>query len=487
MRSRSAVLVLCLCVSSLFMISGAQASITPYSVFQEWLPVVVAAIFVGAAIAVLYYMAGVVVNDRKVKSRATGEIVQAVGTAILTLVIISFLVFFGSFISSNVVTSSLANSINSICYNSLAHSQLTMLNSEPTLGAGSICAMISNAKNNPTDPTTNLDYGIESSYVILANLTDQTANNLNGLYMYENEIGFLSSLRSVTTICSSEKLWCAIPIVARDVQYSLSYTPFAGYSFINQITGPLETQAVFVFYMFLLQLLIIFLLLFLWPYMLAAGIILRSLSITRGTGGLLMAIALGSIIILPLVMLIEYSALGNGTGTATTPLIGANVALMASTNTLFSVNGLPLDKLLYAGNPSVLQNANVIQYNAIQPNFFVFPNVTDIAHYHDCFPSGGLVELEASDSVQIMLEGIIGFLSYAGGFVTGSPTYFTTIPCDANSAMSTAIDLTNVYGLISVSAFVIPLLNLIAVITAVRNLSYLFGGETEIAGIGRFL
>ena len=65
------------------------------------------------------------------------------------------------------------------------------------------------------------------------------------------------------------------------------------------------------FYLFIMQLLIILVLLFAWPYLLAAGIILRSTFLTRRLGGLLIAIVVASLLVFPLMFLLEYSALSN--------------------------------------------------------------------------------------------------------------------------------------------------------------------------------
>jgi hypothetical protein len=85
-----------------------------------------------------------------------------------------------------------------------------------------------------------------------------------------------------------------------------------------------QLEAVLTFYVMLMQLLVITFFLFAWPYILAAGIILRSSFFTRRTGGLLMAISLVAVLIYPILYGMEYGA--NRITVIATPIITTTLA-----------------------------------------------------------------------------------------------------------------------------------------------------------------
>lgn len=647
----------------------------PLGSLSSWLPIVSIAIFISIAIGFFLYIIGKLLNDGQISSRGITELGQSIGTAIYVVLIISVLILFGSFVSNSSLvgtsTGDFGSHVTNMC-GDLQNSQVSLLQGDPT---SFVCALVENSQNSGGSASSYVNYGLASSYVMIANLTNQAAANLNGLYVYEGMIGFLSTLKSDPGLCLPSA--CADPLVPRLLSIDLASQPFAGYSLITFMTKPLETQGIFIMYMFLTQLVIMFILLVVWPFLLAAGIILRAISFTRSAGGLLMGITLVIVIILPLVMIIEYNMLGSGV--TTSQLVGAPIppqatwnwndnsatsSGMSATHTFlpgpqtitldvqsngqsgsasanldvipgaaisqtaqsakgallpvsFEVNvdqygvatvqvtqvgneqqlpgiylhGLPTTGLIvtpqgsvdnqntgnpkttitwdwgdgktstgwpqglshtYAsasnptikltvtddkGNmnsvsqavavglnpittdtqtsssdniqinlafatggawgpekspcdPNVSPDCRDIIYNSLTPNFYVFPSISAIANYNGCWPlAGNLPAEEAKDSVLMAISLGFGAAFTFGGFVSQVPqlTGILSTPCVPSAAVATSMEFMDVYGLMSVAGFVIPFLNILIILSAMKNVSFLFGGDTDIAGLGKLV
>jgi hypothetical protein len=90
-----------------------------------------------------------------------------------------------------------------------------------------------------------------------------------------------------------------------------------------------------IFEIYLIELLLIIGFIYAWPYLLAAGIILKASMFTRKVGGMLIGIVIAGLIIFPIIFLMEYASLNN----ATLGPIGAS----ASTIPVFTMNGKTLN------------------------------------------------------------------------------------------------------------------------------------------------
>ncbi len=456
--------------------------ITSFFTLRLWMPLIAISILIGMFIAAIIYMLGFIVDDSRVKARGIMEFGQSVGTAVLAVIIIIMVVFVGNLISSNVLNSHIGTSAGNICVG-LENSNFWLTENvsgvEPT---NTICGIISGARLTSTDPTNSIDYGLASSYVIIANLTDQTVNNLNGLYVFDNMIGFLGSLTATAGI-KFPGLPCLIPLTPECDSVQVSFTPYAGYGFAKYILKPLTTQAEFIFYMYVIQLLLLFITFFMWPYLLAAGIILRATSYTRPAGGLLMAAALALVIVLPLIMIIEYASLGQVAPSTSLP-IGGNVVPIGA-------NILNISSSIV--NAKIPGTSTVIAYNSLSPNFYVFPSVPAVVNYNGCWPTGvlgigdgDLGAEEAKDTATASLLGLVYAVSIVGGF-PGAIPQVTGVGCSPSGVINTMTSLANVYGIMSVAGFILPLLNVMILIAAMRNLSFLFGGDLDIAGLGKLV
>ncbi|MCL5239066.1 MAG: hypothetical protein M1286_01160 [Candidatus Marsarchaeota archaeon] len=276
--------------------------ITSASALQDWLPLAFLAVVVGLMINAIYYVVASIINNKRAKSTAVAELWQSIASAVFVIVIIGVITLVGT--SAISFTSILSqSSLTSLCAH-LSGSQLSIVNPSyaPTFD---ICSQINSSLSSLT---TSVDYGLISSYMIVANLTNQSATNLNSLYVYSGWIGFLTDFQARTYVCWPSA--CLAPGAALG-EINTSYSPLAGYEDISNFIKPVQLEAGLSFYLLAMQLILITFFLYAWPYLLAAGIILRASFFTRSLGGLLMAISLSALLIFPVMYMIEYSAFTN--------------------------------------------------------------------------------------------------------------------------------------------------------------------------------
>ena len=68
-----------------------------------------------------------------------------------------------------------------------------------------ICSqLISPLVGNPPTSTQGIDYGLTSSFIILANVTNQAVSNFNAFYIFSGMVGFLKAFKSATSVSWSE-------------------------------------------------------------------------------------------------------------------------------------------------------------------------------------------------------------------------------------------------------------------------------------------
>jgi len=474
MELRLALLVILLILIPLASASG--LTITHFSTLENWISILTLAILIGIFIVSFIYFAGSLLNNSSIKETAINELGQLIGTIIIAVIIIAIVEFFGSASVTALTANTIGGNIIQICQQ-LSDDQFNLVNSNninsPT---NTICAatnsIYSNIQNGGSGIGTALfaDYDLMASYIIVANLTSQMAQNLNALYQYENYIGFLSTLTSKTTFCTP--ITCIIPFIPRASSVGVSFTPYKGYTILKEISKSIETEAYMIFEIYLIELLLIIGFIYAWPYLLAAGIILKASMFTRKVGGMLIGIVIAGLIIFPIIFLMEYASLNN----ATLGPIGAS----ASTIPVFTMNGKTLN------NQPIVYNSNTI-------NFFVFPNATNIVNYYGCYPSGGniyLSELEISAYYLIPGVGIYNLLAYGiGGAVVGSlPNIpLTVVSCQPQNALALIFNFADLYGIIGVTGYILPVINILILFSAIKGISQLMGGDTNLLGLGRLV
>jgi len=480
MELRLALLAIVLMLIPLASASG--LTITHFSVLENWISILTLAIIIGIFIVSFIYFAGSLLNNPRIKETAINELGQLIGTVIIAVIVIAIVEFFGSASVTALTANTIGGNITQICQQ-LSNDQFNLVNSttSPTnticAATNSIYSNIQNGGGSGIGTALFADYDLMASYIIVANLTSQMAQNLDALYHYENYIGFLSTLTPVTTYCESAEpipplfeAWCIVPINPRALSVSVSFTPYKGYTILKEISKPIETEAYMIFEIYLIELLSIITFIYAWPYLLAAGIILKASMFTRRVGGMLIGIVIAGLIIFPIIFLMEYAALNN----ATLGPIGAS----PNTIPVFTMNGNTL-------------TGHYVVYNSNTINFFVFPNATNIVNYYGCYP-GNIYLSELSISAYFMLPGVglYNLLAYGiGGAVTGSlPNIpFTVVSCQPQNALTLIFNFADLYGIIGVTGYILPIINILILFSAIKGISQLMGGDTNLLGLGRLV
>jgi len=533
------VLVFALAFAALASAAAAESApsyISNYSVFQGWLPVIFLAVVLGVMIAAVYYTIGVFLANNKIKSNAISELGQTLGTGIVTVIIVSIFALVGSGQLSLVQLLS-PSSIGTVC-NQLSASQLDMLNSNGIIQAtggpnpsNAICSGVLSLSSGTTgaDPTPYIDYGLFYSYVILANLTDQAANNLNAFYLFSGWTGFLSEFTARSAVCTPSPT-CLIPGTQElSLSVALQYKPLAGYSTITNMISSAQFEAVLVFYLMIMQLLFITLFLFIWPYLLAAGIIMQATFFTRKLGGVLIGMSLAAVLVYPVLLGMEYSAFSNlnlgPIGASNLPAMplyelppGSNAIVYGVSTTqggyvlasTISNSGCPNGDYVYenvCGYSGTITSECVSQLSGTQKlcsgtassnvNFFILPSATNVLRYYSCMPDN-LIGDEAAFTAFYLAPGFglgAALFGALGSLATGvpiTPLSFwpigsTQYACTPDRAINAALALANLYGISFVSGVILPLINVLVALAAMTGFSTLLGGDKDILGLSNLI
>ena len=212
-----------------------------------------------------------------------------------------------------------------------------------------------------------------------------------------------------------------------------------------------------------------------WPYVLAAGIILRASFLTRRVGGLVIAITIAFFLIYPMLFLIEYAALSNThsspIGTNAIPALSLNGLEIASTpeqvcpasgscyvdcQFVNECNGgiAPLlgqqENLQYkyvyeptcGADPSTFQDLNslppdasvcvpqvdsfykptynkVVSYGTNSIDFYVFPRADWVMNYYSCW-TGDMITTDLKTAGIYLIPGVGLYYQLIGTFGSSS-------------------------------------------------------------------
>ena len=511
------------------------------------LPIVFAALLLDAAIVVIWYFAGVVLNNNKVKESAKGEYYQFIGTVVIAMLILWAMttmssLFYTALSSTNLLS---PTAITTMCGNLEANSPINIIGGSNSLLSGAtangntltgFCQVLGGSSL-----TEKIDYPLASTSVVIANLTNQTATNLNSAFIFDAWLGFLSRLSPTFGFCFG------LPEVAFEqcvlqgtttsgtpptppgsnggvgiiksgasavqnarIEIDVSFQPYSGYSLL--ITGLNTVGALLTTSLesFIAQLMMLSIFLYIWPFLLFGGLLLRSTFFTRKLGGLLIAVALGAVIIFPLLFSLEYLVLSNvqfvnPTATSLYNLQNPLSTVSPGVNTTYGFNAVtPLP-------------ANVVDLNSnYVVNFFVEPSIEAIAMKYNCWPqiTGGsavgaiivnpvlgatalyaqdknpLTTSEVSDLMYLALPGgaISAAVQIIQSVVEGHmASYYLPAFCPVNGALPAFLSIINAYGIIGVMSYFIPIVNLIITMTAIIGLSGLMGGNVSLEGLSRFV
>ncbi|MEM3827525.1 MAG: hypothetical protein QXR58_02910, partial [Candidatus Micrarchaeaceae archaeon] len=363
----------------------------------------------------------------------------------------------------NVISNMLANIISTTQLSIIGPSK-SLLVPASTLYFPGVNAIVSSAAQPSPSFTTMIDYPLAASITILANMTNQTATNVNNMFNLDAFLGFLDQFTPQSGFCVSIVAPCYIPNIAAITAFwiNIGFTPFAGYDMIYGSMKSLTLILTTALESFIAQMLAFTILLYAWPFLLFIGIVLRALFFTRKIGGLFIATAIASVLIFPTVFALEYLSLANGIPSYAPSAYGFN-----SITTLPSASG--------TGKYTI--------------NFFVEPSIAAIATHNGCYPiiygHTTLLGSETADIAQSMIPFASVILSLYGKFVTSSAVTFPlAVGCGTNNALHTLYDVLNLYGILGVSGYFLPILNLLIFISSIRGLAGLMGGETGLERLG---
>ncbi|MGC8547544.1 MAG: hypothetical protein ACP5MC_00890 [Candidatus Micrarchaeia archaeon] len=127
---------------------------------------------------------------------------------------------------------------------------------------------------------------------------------------------------------------------------------------------------------------------------------------------------------------------------------------------------------------------------------FILPNATETLKYYNCWTTN-MPEFEFSFDAFYLIPffgigtGVINLIGGIGSAIGAWPTSLPALPptlgCTPNNAIDAGLALTNIYGVTSITAFILPLLNILIVYSGAIGLSYLLGGDTDIIGLSKLL
>jgi hypothetical protein len=486
-------------------------------------PVLIVAIALDGSIVGIWYLLGVILNNDGVKSAARSETYQLVGTIILAMIIVGLMITYGSM--SNVLLNSFGTqtvmspaAISSICtaLTSAAPAvnpstgivnpwttTVSLIGPAPSLlaggGSGSTFNGICYIDSNPSyDP---VDYPLAATATIIANTLNQTAANLQTAYQFDAILGFLQVVKPSIGVCiddTGEVSECDDPELATvykknvgDVEAAIlnvTYLsqPYAGYDVLTanlQTLGMLMTAAV---EMCAAQLNFIVMSLYIWPYLLFIGLVLRATMFTRPLGGLFIAAAITIVMIFPATYAIEYISLSNPSTTSNS--LAATYLSNPTQNALLSTPQIQNLKLDFFVQPSM----NTI----ITDTDKATPSVGSLTSACGTEDFGGSVLAAEGLDIGFMLVPFYNLAAVIGGGIIASisastPQQVMNFPlptyCQPAEAKAIFFQFLAVYGLMGINIYILPLFNIIISLSAMVGLSGLLGGDTNLAGLAKLI
>ncbi len=458
-------------------------------------PLIGLAVLISAGIVAGWFLLGVLLNNNSIKATARGEAYQLIGTIILIAIIIvaiySFAAVYYQAVGADPNLGTVA--ITSACQAELGSAQYFYLASQLLGPPTDVCA-ITNAPS--VSPTYEIDYPLATATVLTAQLASQMAVNLNSLFEFDAWTGFLSAFKPTLAVCvqtpvSSAMVTqspCLFPLVPVQTVNPIVYIkwssqPYAGLEMIYKGAGTFGVLLMTALTAYSVQLVMQNIFLNIWPYLIFLGILFRATAFTRKLGGLMIALAIGAVMIYPVLFSIEY---------------------ITSTSIL-------------ANNPSTIQfctGGSNAPYT-YQVDFFHTPDIAQIAYACGCYPNSGDVgaqELYTIAAFNIPIVSAVNFFqSMFNGWWGGSSSSFTSnvnddtlqnenayiginqqypswsVPCNGGGAGTALMNMLDAYGVTGVSAYFLPLINILITISAIRGLSGLLGGDTDLAGLSRLI
>ncbi len=282
-----------------------------------------------------------------------------------------------------------------------------------------------------------------------------------------------------------------------------AFTPYAGYDIVYKELGTLGTLLTTAFDSFVAQFLFVIISLFAWPWLIFSGLVLRSTIFTRKIGGLLIAVGIGMILIFPAIFSLEYLGLGNGIGN----LISSNPSSCSSNPSasncvggIYGFNTIETDPITFIPggwtstpitiNPFEFDLANQIK-DPYDINFFIEPQLNRIAYYYECWPTDNNILFgESLDTIELLIPGSSGvqLIASIGSVIPDTFPKLAIDPnCGPHALLIVFYKYLESYGIIGITAYFLPIINIFIVISAIIGLSGIFGGDTSLAGLSKLI
>ncbi len=484
-------------------VSVLLSSVTSFPKVQLTLiPLILIALLVDSTIVTIWYVFGYVLGNASIRQSARSEFYQLIGTAILIAIITGALVTFGGFFQATLNNTKLLSqpSISSLCSSieaetaggPLPQATIGILNSSGF--SGLLCPVVNGQDAGAI--TSRIDYPLAASGVVIENLTYQSVTNINSFFVVDSYIGFLKTLAPTFGICIAsipDSGECVLPLPEPPPAFflSVSYVPYAGLSFVYSSMASLGILLTTALYSFIIQLSFVVIFLYMWPFLIFVGLLLRSNFFTRKLGGLFIAVAIGAVFIFPVLFAIQYLTLGNGLGNLAA--FGNAFGGPGSISSIYGYNSLPTNALTeLPGNGCATTPSGSQQCGVYIPNFYVFPSVEQIATKYNCWPpngaTAGAFDAEAADIPFLWIPGVANpLVALAGTLVDNYPIIPLPYQCLPNDAGSVLFAYANMYGVYGVSGYLLPVLDILITLSAVIGLSSLLGGDTSLAGLSRLI
>ena len=461
------------------------------------IPLVGLAILISGAIVAAWYLIGAMLNSNAIKATAKGEAYQLLGTILLLAIILFALYAFSSLYITTFSSNSFLGTqeLSTLCYaetgqNGGIGSPLVI--AQELLGPPSdVCGIVAA----PSSYTAQIDYPLAASTVITAKLASSMAVNFNNLFTFDAWVGFLTNFKPTFAVCiqdpvptvavtESPCLFPLVPIqtVAPIVYIKWSSQPYAGLEMIYKGAGTFGVLIMTALTAFILQLITQNILLNIWPFLIFLGVLFRATAFTRRLGGLMIAIAIGGVMIYPALFTLEYMA---------STSITANPANAASTTIQYCTTG-PAGPYTY------------------HLDFYNPPDIGQIAYACGCWPGNSLFGEEIT-TIVLFNNPITGIFNMFQNLLTGwwgkngnnygsnvniqqaenSGSYlgeqYILVPCGEGYAINALLNMIVAYGITGVTAYFLPIINILITISSIRGLSGLLGGDTDLAGLSRLI
>lgn len=448
---------------------------------QNWLmPLVLLALLIDTFIVAIWYLVGVLLNNPGVRASARSEFYQLIGTAVLIMLVV-FVVYLFAFIFIQTFSSDAALGtavISGMCTNLAQNSQIGFVGSALGLPTN-VCAITSTP--NQYGVTTEIEYPLAATTVITANLADQVGHGLQSIFLVDAYLGFLSELQPTSSICiqTPQPLTLSpcmpIPNVKGFILYQIRWinTPFQGLDLLFKGYNNFDVFVSTALGSFIAQLLFLNIFLSIWPYLIFVGLLLRVTVFTRKVGGLLIAVAIGAVIFYPTIFAMEYLTINNY---------------------LYNNYGSPTGAI-----PTI----NACGYT-FTPTFFTFPDIASIAQACQCWPpDGSLLKAEVVDIGELQFPPVpiynyldkLATLIASGASQSDVQSSFTnptsypglSYQCAGSAAQNTLFYAVQGFGAMGVVGYFLPIINILITLAAIRMLSGLMGGDTELGGLARLI